>query len=171
MSLELTKVHETAAALIAEGELEHVQICKQIGVCTRTLRRWKQEPEFLARVDAILEAYRAEIRCRSIAVVERRVEALIKRWERLNQIIADRAADPAMEHVPGGKTGLLVRRAVYGVYGDKTTRFEYYLLDVSLLRELREHEKQVAIELGQWGLKAGPVQVTKAYINIEADDV
>jgi hypothetical protein len=40
----------------------------------------------------------------------RRVEALNERWEKMHQIIAARAAAEEMQAIPGGKTGLVVKR-------------------------------------------------------------
>ena len=44
--------------------------------------------------------------------------------------------------VPGGQTGLVIRKL-------KATGYEY-AVDTPLLAEIREHQKQVAIDLGQW---------------------
>lgn len=44
--------------------------------------------------------------------------------------------------VPGGKTGLVIRKL-------KATGVEY-AIDTGLLSEYREHEKHIAIEIGQW---------------------
>jgi hypothetical protein len=52
-----------------------------------------------------------------------------------------------MRSVPGGETGLLVRTGRFIVNGKAV---DVYAVDVGLLRELREHEKQAAIECGQW---------------------
>lgn len=56
------------------------------------------------------------------------------------------------QHVPGGQTGLIVRKI-------KQTGTEY-AVDTGLLSEIREHAKQVAIELGQWQEGATPGHVS-----------
>jgi hypothetical protein len=65
-------------------------------------------------------------------------------------VIAARAADPALQDVPGGKTGLIVRD-VRGI--GKGANFQLvavYAVDVGLLAEMRQIEKQAAQEVGQW---------------------
>ena len=53
----------------------------------------------------------------------------------------------------GGSTGLLTR-SVKAIGAGKFTRFvDEYRVDTALLRELRELEKQAAIEQGQWSEK------------------
>lgn len=53
-----------------------------------------------------------------------------------------RTACDTYRHIPGGKTGLIIRKL-------KANGYEY-VVDTALLAEIREHEKHVAIELGQW---------------------
>jgi transposase-like protein len=48
-----------AAALVAAGRLTDLEIAAEVGVSDRQLRRWKRIPEFRARVEANLAAYRA----------------------------------------------------------------------------------------------------------------
>lgn len=81
-----------------------------------------------------------------------RIRAKNERWEELNEIIKQRAADPALAHVPGGSSGLLkpTRLRVVGTGDDKLLVWECRL-DVALLTEMRRLEQQVAQELGQWG--------------------
>lgn len=80
-----------------------------------------------------------------LAVREKRIAALQDRHNRLQMVMDGRAE--AFAAVPGGKSGLLA---------EKTTKFGAdYVLDTGLLSEFREHEKQVAMELGQWNESAG----------------
>jgi hypothetical protein len=65
-------------------------------------------------------------------------------------VIAERAADPDMANVPGGRTGLLVRRVKVIGSGDNAREVCEYEVDTGLLKELRELEKQAAVEAGQW---------------------
>lgn len=208
-----TRQRERAALLVAEDKLSDREIAAEIKAHVVTLERWKQHPDFQARVSEHVAAYRQAIRQKGIAVVENRVDALNQRWEAMQRIIAARAADPSMAEIPGGSTGLLIRRGkLVKVYepvkvsleghaeGDPCPRcageeglprlraatitkigsedareglicpicmerwretdtlasaklneivYEYEL-DTGLLKELREHEKQAAQELGQW---------------------
>lgn len=150
MDWKWTRAKEMAALLVAEDELSDEEIGARVGVTDRTLRNWKREPEFWRRVDEHSEAFRAVIERKAIAQRGRRVAALQDRWRRMQRVIAERAADPGMAGVPGGSTGLLVRRVKGIGKGEDFERVEEYVVDDGLLRELREHERQAAQELGQW---------------------
>ncbi|MHB1162281.1 MAG: hypothetical protein ACYC3V_18405, partial [Chloroflexota bacterium] len=115
-----------------------------------------------------------------------RVAALNERWEGLYQVMEVRARQ--MASVPGGDTGLLVPKVrtvkLYAVVdeGEGTPTTELlagtgvavpvaeYVVDVGLLRE---HERQAAMELGQWkkGDGAGAVLVAREYVGVDVDKV
>ncbi len=75
-----------------------------------------------------------------------RAEVLIERRNVLRQIVAERAAFEDHQDVPGGKTGfvLTTRKAV-----GRTMVVKEHAIDLALLKELREIERQIASELGQ----------------------
>ena len=52
---------ETAASLVAEGQLPIREIAQRVGVSEKTIDRWKQRPAFLARVDEILANFRKQL--------------------------------------------------------------------------------------------------------------
>lgn len=52
--------------------------------------------------------------------------------------------------VPGGNTGLLVHNVKSIGAGVTAERVDLYEFDAALVKELREHERQIAEELGQW---------------------
>lgn len=83
-----------------------------------------------------------------LAVRESRLARLEDRSKRLDLVMTERAAE--MTDVPGGKSGLLVRRLKSIGSGESAQVVEEYELDRTLLAEAREHEKQAAMELGQW---------------------
>ena len=67
----------------------------------------------------------------------------------MTEVIRQRAVN--LKDVPGGgNTGLLVRQVKGIGKGEDFQVVEEYAVDTGLLRELREHEKQAAIELGEW---------------------
>jgi len=150
-----TQKSRLAAELVAEDEFTDSKIAAKVGIGPRTLYRWKRSPEFAAEVQRQVEAFGRIIRSRGIARLEMRIRALNDRWERMNRIIDERAADPAMADLPGGKTGLLVRRVKRVGRGDDARVVEWFEVDCKLLRLLLHHEKQAAQELGQWGEKTG----------------
>lgn len=85
-----------------------------------------------------------------IATALRRVHALDARWHKLQQVISERANDPAMAKVPGGTTGLLVREIRTVGSGPSAKLIPEYTLDAVLLKEMRAHEELAAKQLGQW---------------------
>jgi len=161
-----------AAQLLAEGNLTDAEIGERCGVSRQAIWQWKQAEAFQAEVDLQIESFNSEVRRRGIASRFKRVKALNDRWNRLQQVIEARADDPEMADVPGGTTGLLVKtvktRQVGEVEIEKTIETE---LDAVLLRELREHEKQAAQELGQWTEKHEVEATTKAYIAVSPEDL
>lgn len=147
----LDEAQRRAAQLLAEGKLTDQEIADSVDISRTTLWRWRKHPEFAAEIETHLEAFRAEVRRRGIADQFRRVKAQNDRWNRLQRVIEARADDPDMKDVPGGDTGLIVKTVKVRSTGEgeveKTIKAE---VDVGLLKELREHEKLAAQELGQW---------------------
>jgi len=139
-----------AAALLAEDFLTDNQIAKKVKTCRRTVATWKLHPEFAAEVAAL--AQKMGDRCARLAIARkhRRVAALDDRVRRLKRVIAGRAGNAAHRAAPGGDTGLLARKLKMIGSGENATVVEEFEVDGTLLRELREHEKQAAQELGQW---------------------
>lgn len=137
-----------AAQLLAEEKLSDEKVAKEVGISKRQLERWKKHPDFSARVQHLVAALAKAGARRAIARRSNRVRALDARWEAMQQVIRERAED--MANVPGGKTGLLVRTTKGIGRGNTFQIIEEYAVDTGLLRELREHEKQAAQELGQW---------------------
>jgi hypothetical protein len=148
-----TPKSEEAAQLLAEGDLSTTEIGERLDLGRSTLWRWRQYPEFAAKVEEIRETIRTEIRRHGIAVIEQRVAALHNRWKRLERVIRERGNDPGMQDVPGGATGLLVRRVKMIGTGPGAREVEEFAVDTGLLSELRAHEQQAAQELGQWTSK------------------
>jgi hypothetical protein len=113
----------------------------------------------------------AEIRGKGLVELSNRVDALNARWNRMHAVIDKRAADDSMTG-PGADTGLLVRSYKTLGSGDSAVTVEEYQVDTGLLKELREHEKQAAQELGQWSEKArveqGPMQVQVVWSDQDA---
>lgn len=146
---------ELAAALIVAGNLSLDAIAERCGVTRRTLAKWRKEPRFKARVERELSRFRAEVRRLGIGTVERRVSVLNDIHTRLRQVIEARADDPRFAGVPGGSTGLMTLVAVKQVgMGPDAQLISVFGLDVGLIREVREIQRQAAQELGQWQEKS-----------------
>jgi Helix-turn-helix of insertion element transposase len=144
-----TKPKERAALLLSEDRLTDEEIAADLGIRRRTLAYWKDDPEFAARVAEHVEAFRKAVRSRGIACLENRVDALSDRWKRMQRVITERAEELEGE-CAGGGTGLLVRQVKSVGSGPLAREVEEFAVDTGLLKELREHEKQAAQELGQW---------------------
>jgi hypothetical protein len=170
---------EEAALLVAQDQLSNEAIAARVGVTRQSLDRWKRRPEFGARVEQLVAELREGVRQRGIVERENRVAALNDRWHRMRAVIEARAE----EHrgVAGGESGLLVKtvRTVRVEDGGGTGRgkkrvdLAEYAVDGVLLRELREHEKQVAMELGQWAERqehTGEV-IVREYVGVEVRGV
>lgn len=118
-------------------------------------------------IQSQIDAHLSEVKRRGIAHKQNRIDALVERHNLIMQVVAERAKDPDVSGVPGGSTGLVVRQL-------KNVSHHYEKdpnnprskdirvieekweasLDTGLLRELREHEKQIAQELGEWSDKS-----------------
>jgi hypothetical protein len=150
---EWTAAKERAASMLADGEPTDAQIAGEIGVDAWTLWSWKRRPEFAARVRQIVEQAGEEMAHLAIAKKLGRMRAYDERWRELQRVIAERAAAPEMQSVPGGKTGLLTRTVKLIGSGENAREVAEYRVDTALLKELRELEQQAAVEAGQWSTK------------------
>jgi hypothetical protein len=145
-----TKTREMAAQLVADDRLPDREIAEQCGIDKATLERWKLQPTFRARVQAIVEAYAKRALKNGIARRERRVGVLNDLHNKMLQVIDERAKSKGMAAVPGGKTGI-VTKTMKGIgKGEDFQAIEEYRVDTSTIAEIRDVQKQAAEELGQW---------------------
>jgi hypothetical protein len=97
---------------------------------------------------------------------ENRLAAIQDRHDRMMRIVQERGDEMANE-VAGGSSGFLVRD-----YKGKDADRAVYKFDSSLAAELREHERQMAIETGQWQESNGPtvaIQIVMPNVMAPAD--
>lgn len=146
----LTFRKEQAALLVARDEKTDEIIAAEIGIGRATLKRWKQDARFIARVEEHKATWREQVTQTGIAIMEQRVATLNDLHDRMLTIIAERAASPEMQAVPGGTTGLLVHQIKAVGTGQNQTVIDEYVFDAALVREIRAHQEQAAKELGQW---------------------
>jgi hypothetical protein len=145
-----TKTREMAAQLVADDRLTDREIAEQCGIDKATLERWKLQPTFRARVQAIVEAYAKRALKHGIAQRERRVGVLNDLHNKMLQVIDERAKSKDMVAVPGGKTGI-VTKTLKGIgKGEDFQAIEEYRVDTGTIAEIRDLQKQAAEELGQW---------------------
>lgn len=156
-----------AASLVAQDELTDEAIAASLGMSRRTLTKWKARPEFAAEVERIRAKCRAVVEAHALGTVAGRMSEYQHRHELMKQVIADRAV--AGGNAPGAKTGLLVKTYKI-VGGQESYPVEEWQVDTGLLKELRELEKQVSIEQGQWAEKkevSGNISITIAGVDVE----
>ncbi len=163
--------------------------------------KWKCHPEFQQRVAETAADIGEAIKDRGIADLQNRIDALNERWNLMRKVIETRAVQYA--GVPCGDTGLLVCRSRLAKTTGQRSRARRqiaagqlalwedgvewegsaedaaaaevgeYVVGVGLLRELREHEKQAAQELGQWKANRPdePAVLIQEYIGVPLDEV
>lgn len=141
-----------AAQLCADRNLTYAEIAAEVDISREMLYLWRQDPEFIDRVKFLKDEYKKQVLSLGIANRFKRVERQNSTWKKLQQVIAERAADPTMADVPGGTTGTIVRQLKGIGKGEDFQIVEEYVVDTGLLRELSRVEDQSAKELGQAGM-------------------
>lgn len=163
-----------AALLLAEDSLSNAGIAKTLGVSEVTLWKWRQHPDFKARVTEHVQALDRAVSRYSIAKRRERVRILDEQMRDLLAVKEARAEKYA-EKCPGGGTGLLVEQAKIGGGGpDGPVVITEYVIDGGLIAELRALQKQAAQELGQWSEKATVTHaggIRREYVLIEKSGV
>lgn len=143
----LQKRQDDAAHLMAEGRFTLCEIASRCEIDRRTLFRWRAQPNFAAKVLTMTEQMNEAAMERGITRRAYRINQLSNMESDLRRVEEERAADPSMADVPGGKTGLVVRRPVVG--GGKVLGYEYEV-DHATISAILDIHAQVAKELGQW---------------------
>jgi predicted DNA-binding protein (UPF0251 family) len=148
--IRLSKHQEDAARLVFDDNLSDEQIAAKIGITRRTLARWKLLPEFIARIDLLRQQTRLAILTQGVADKVSRIGAYNDRWQRMQQVITQRQEEYRGRGIAGGESGLLVHTVKAVGSGPAAYTVDEYAVDTGLLREMREIEKQAAIEIGDW---------------------
>lgn len=148
--MSYTRKRERAAALVADDALTDEQIATEVGIGRATLTRWKRQAEFRAQVDALVAETHAQLLAEGIANKQNRLDALNDAHQRMEQVIAERAADPALADVPGGTTGLIVHTYRQVGWGAEAQLVDEYAVDTATLKERRATLQQAAQEVGEW---------------------
>lgn len=168
---ELTTSQGLAAVALGQGKTQ-VEAAAVAGVAVLTVKRWGKQDVFSAAVAAEAERIQAAVRAEGIANRQNRIDSQNWRHSLMRQVIearadANRRRKEALDTVggffprtttpsgeidfegyaaAGAETGLMVHTVTYL----KDGRREEWAVDTGLLKELREHEKQTAQEVGQW---------------------
>jgi hypothetical protein len=141
---------ETFAHYVAQG-FSKTEAARRAGYkgANNSGSRVAQLPHVAARIEELRQADGALVCSSGIRSSPARVTAMEQRWVGMRTIIAERAKDPEMQEVPGGKTGLLTVDYKLLGSGENAIIKRIYKVDTPLLYELRAHEEAVAMELGQ----------------------
>lgn len=158
---------EQAAILLAEGRVSDQKIADSVGVSRRSLERWKNEPEFDARVSQIADELCARAKKFAIARVEGRMIVRQEMENKLLTVFAERAQEAAETNsdVPGLRTGLVCKTLKGIGKGEDFQVVEEYEVDTGSIRELRGLHEDAAKDMGQ--LEEAKV---RAHINL-ADEI
>jgi hypothetical protein len=149
VNFKLTAKRRAAAKDVAEDVLRDREIAAKHNISMDTLYAWKRNPVFDSCVAECIEEMKKHIRRRAISITEFRVNAKQDRWRGMQQIVDERAEDPAMQNVPGGSTGLLTHYQKSIGSGDLQRIVDVYEFDKALVDAMTEHEMSAARELGQ----------------------
>lgn len=164
---------ETAALLLAEDSLSIPQIANQLHVNESTIDRWKQHPQFKARIEENVAAFRVRMLEYGLARKENRIAALSDLFRRQQLILTERGQSLEMQSVPGGTSGLVCTTWKQLGGGEDAQLVPEHTADTGLSREIRGTLEQVAVELGQRiqkhevaGKNGGPIQVAPAKLDL-----
>ncbi|HLJ77858.1 MAG TPA: hypothetical protein VKT75_10630 [Acidobacteriaceae bacterium] len=144
----LSEQQVKAAALTAQGK-SSTDCATAVGVCKKTILRWRQLPEFRVRAEEEHAELRKKIRTTGAAVKEVRIKAKKRRLAALYRILRKRAGNALAGGAEWDDTGFMVRREVCvggGKYGTFTVEYE---LDKGMLDAILDVENSIADELGE----------------------
>jgi hypothetical protein len=169
------KLKEDACQLLAEDRLPDEEIAGKLKISRTTLANWKRDPKFADRVNAITAAHAERALKFGLARRERRLRVLNQMHDKILDVIDERAADPKMQTVPGGKTGIVTRMVKSVGHGDNFQLVDVYEIDVPALKEIRAIQEQVVDELGQRisrriGEYIQPVNATQVNVNVNQEE-
>lgn len=167
-----TTEREKAAEYLAEGVGSEAEVARRVGVRLVTIRRWREHPAFQEKINERKAAILAALQKQGITNKQNRLDHYNDRHARMRRVIDERATDPAMRDVPGGETGLLVHTVKVIGGGKNAQHLDEYAVDTGLLKEMREVEKQAAVEMGQ--LDEKPVsgdKLIREYVGVDVSQV
>lgn len=156
---------DEAAKLLAEGDLTFEEIAERVGVTRQTFYNWRRDPKFQAEVKEIREQLADDTFRRGAALRFRRVRVYSDLWNRLLQVVEERAQDPKLRKVAGGKTGTVTMTFKGVGVGQAAKVIPVFEVDTGLINQIQSLGKQIAQEMGQWsdktevsGPDGGPIQ-------------
>lgn len=151
MPLLKNSKHEQFAQLVATG-VDATEAYQRAGYSGGGARASASRLLTNATVSARISEIRREVAAEGlrVAIQERnaRLKLLQDTVDRIGRLIEERGAEPDMQAVPGGSTGLLCRD-----YKGKDANKAVYRFDAELMRVRHEALERAAIEVGEWKQK------------------
>jgi|HubBroStandDraft_5_1064220.scaffolds.fasta_scaffold159096_2 hypothetical protein len=146
--LAFPKFHLLRPSLVVVLDGPLCEICGLLGENTVTARLAELQPVIDAQLEETVKEIAQAVEDEVLTSMGRVVSLSIRRRKMLDVIDA-RAVYPDHQWAPGGNTGMIItgEKAV----GKKIIKTHEF--DATISRELRETEKQIAIELKQWSEK------------------
>lgn len=137
-------MHAFVAAYLGPARLNATDAARRVGYAHPN----KQGPKLLVNVgiQAEIQRWRDEVKGVAIGDMDYRLAVLDDLERRYRELIEARADEHAGD-VPGGETGLLVKKVSVSPGGTETTE---WAADTAVTKEVRELHKQAAQEKGQW---------------------
>jgi hypothetical protein len=89
----------------------------------------------------------------ALVAKQQRLEAIDDAFARLRRVWDERAADPELQNVPGGKTGIVVKRLKALGGGQHMQIVEEYEIDTDSIDQYRRLVEHAAKEMGDFGAK------------------
>jgi hypothetical protein len=77
-----------AVGLLVSG-LSSEEVAKKVGVCSRTLRRWKKDPEFAEELRDVFDNFSADMKARALIMVNKSMYMTHKSFNALNELLDD----------------------------------------------------------------------------------
>jgi hypothetical protein len=158
------KQRKEAARLLGTTSLSFAEVADRVGVSVITLKRWREDPEFTAKVkefeagdfdDAMRSSHaRRADRIRTLSDTANR---LLDLFHARSVLEFDSDEETEAYHRNGGRTGLVTARKRSVGSGEYAVIVTDFSFGAAAVKELRETLKSIAVETGQWGnLKVDP---------------
>ena len=140
--------------MLADGQRSNEEIAARVGVTASALIRWRREsPEFRARIDEHVAAFRKRITSEGLATKENRIALSKSRAAAIRGVIRARGQLESMQSAPGDS---IIQKGIQCLEirsigsGDLAREVEEYRIDTGTLAEERACMRQIAIEMGDW---------------------
>lgn len=157
-------VKQEALELLAEGRMSYREVAKKLGIHSATLYNWKRkDPEFRAKLDAMIEEANELARDRYFASKEKRVEGMNRLLVKIEDaLVAQAMLTPGLDE--GSKDEEAIRAMLAtGLYnkqfksvgsGPLAMAITEYTFSSATLDMYLKIQKQIAQETGQWTEKS-----------------